>query len=292
MIDRTDQVIIDVIKERFEFNRKALHDLGDLTRKLERTNLKLQESEALKSHFLSNIRNEINNPLAAILGLARQLTTEEADAKETSMMAALIFVEAFQLDFQLRNIFAAAELEAGEALPDPARFEVVAIIADVEDSLRHQAQQKGITVRRLGPDRLHFNSDASKFRLMVSNLLANALEFTAQGGEIDIEVGLAGEELRVVVRDNGPGIDPTDFETVFDRFCQLDSGSTKGHRGHGLGLSVTRALAQLLGGTVGLASCPGEGAVFTLSLPSVEVGSDASATDGNMFLFARVGEEF
>jgi signal transduction histidine kinase len=70
----TDQELIETLQERLDFNRRALNDLRALTDKLETTNCKLQESESLKSHFLSNIRNEINNPLAAILGLAAQFT--------------------------------------------------------------------------------------------------------------------------------------------------------------------------------------------------------------------------
>ncbi len=287
----TDQELIEALQQRLDFNRRALHDLQGATSQLEATNRKLQESEALKSHFLSNIRNEINNPLASIIGLSRQLAGGAGGVEMTAAIAQMIYAEAFQLDFQLQNIFVAAELEAGEAVPEGGRVEVAGIIGGALETLRHQAEQKAIAIRCAGPEDLSFVTDAAKLQLMVGNLLANAIEFTPEQGCVEIEFGLEEEYLRVAVRDSGAGIAPEDQELVFDRFRQLDSGSTKSHRGHGLGLSLVRALAQLLGGTVLLESSPGAGSIFTLVLPPASAVSDVAATDGNLFLFDQA-EEF
>jgi len=287
----TDQELIAALQQRLDFNRRALHDLQGVTGQLEATNRRLQESEALKSHFLSNIRNEINNPLASIIGLARQLAAGVGGREMTASIAQMIHAEAFHLDFQLQNIFIAAELEAGEAAPEGARVEVAGLVAGALEALRHQAEQKSIAVECIGPDRLSFVTDAAKLQLMVSNLLANALEFTPAGGRVTVEFGLDEGCLRISVRDSGPGIDPEDQELVFDRFRQLDFGSTKSHRGHGLGLSLVRALAQLLDGAVLLESSPGAGSSFTLVLPPTAAASDIAATDGNLFLFDQA-EEF
>jgi signal transduction histidine kinase len=281
----TDQELLDALRERLDDNRRALNDLRAVTLKLEATNRRLQESEALKSHFLSNIRNEINNPLTAIMGLAAQLMAGGAIEGRSERIGRLIHAEAFCLDFQLGNIFAAAELEAGEAAPAPCRTDVVAILDEVLGQLAHWSAGKGLTVRRDVAGSLPFVTDAPMLQRMLLNLLANAVEFSPEGGLIEVEMEVTAGELRTVIRDRGPGIAPADQAAVFDRFRQLDGGSTKSHRGHGLGLSITRSLAELQGGCVTLVSAPGEGSVFTLLLPQAPGEAAALAPEGNLFLF-------
>jgi len=285
MHDLSDQQLIEILRERFEMNRKALYDLQGATRQLEKTNRKLQESEALKSHFLANIRNEINNPLTAILGWARQLGSGEADGQKVSAIARMIHDEAFNLDFQLQNIFIAAELEAGEAVPSYASLEVDRMIESIFDSLQEQAGGKGVCLKRIGPESFLFKTDARMLHAMLINLLVNAVEYSPEGGEVGVTVSSAEGRLKVAVENSGSGIAPECRDLVFDRFRQLDTGMTKSHRGHGLGLSITKALTELLGGTITLSSGKGEGCTFTLSLPEPEVDVDVLAEDGNLFLF-------
>jgi signal transduction histidine kinase len=102
---------------------------------------------------------------------------------------------------------------------------------------------------------------------------------------VDISADVVDGALRCVVRDSGPGIEPELRETVFDRFRQLDRGATKNHRGHGLGLSVTRALVEIMEGRIELDGAPGEGCSVSLRLPEPEIEVDVFARDGNMFLF-------
>lgn len=285
MKDLSDQELISGLKDRFEKNRRALHDLREVTGKLEATNRKLQESEALKSHFLSNIRNEINNPLTAIMGLAGRLMSGSADPETIREVGQMIFGEAFHLDFQLKNIFAAAELEAGEAAPAHARVDVVAIIDGIIDQLDHWTRRKDVTISKTAPGYLFFTTDAQKVHIMLMNLLANAVEFSPQGGTVSISVAVVDDALQCAVRDCGPGIEPGLRETVFDRFRQLDRGATKSHRGHGLGLSVTKSLAEVLGGGIELDSEQEKGCSVSLLIPEPQVDVDVFAQDGNMFLF-------
>jgi len=110
-----DAELLAELAKRFRDTSKALHDMRVMNEKIEKLNIKLAESEKLKSNFLSNIRNEINNPLTAILNMAGQLALPQKDEQSRQLMARMIHDEAFDLDFQLRNIFMAAEIEAGEA---------------------------------------------------------------------------------------------------------------------------------------------------------------------------------
>ncbi len=282
----TDLELIEEIRQRFEFNRNALQEMRTLTKKLEIINEKLQESEAVKSHFLSNIRNEIINPLSAIMGLASQGSSGGCDTSAWQKSAAMIYNEAFNLDFQLQNIFMAAELEAGEAAPDFSKTDIVAVVTSCLEKLSHHIDEKALDFELVHPGQVVFATDAKKFELIVLNLLSNAFEFNEGQGKVTLSVEVDAEQgLQVVVEDNGPGIDPDNQDVVFDRFKQLEVGTTKTHRGHGLGLSLCRALAELLGGSLSLESALSQGTVVTVQLPYCDRHVETVATDGNLFLF-------
>ena len=281
----TDEELIAELKERFAFNLKALDDLREMTGKLEEMNAKLQESESVKGNFLSNIRNEINNPLTSIMGLSTQFMGGKCDPERCENISRMIYLEAFHLDFQLQNIFMAAELEAGEAEPAFSRVDILTIVDRVVDAFDYQIKEKGIDVTVDMPKDLVFATDARMLKLVLSNLLANASEFCDQEGEISIKAKSGENCLYIELRDNGVGIDPADQQAVFDRFHQLDKGTTKNHRGHGLGLSIVSTLIELLGGELSLESQIGEGCCFRIDLPETSQPVQDSAQAGNLFMF-------
>lgn len=281
----TDEELIEEIRKRFESNHNALDDMRAMTRKLEAMNEKLKDSEAVKSHFLSNIRNEINNPLSAIMGLSGQFFDRACDPEVCQKTIRMIYAEAFNLDYQLQNVFMAAELEAGEAEPAYAMVEIRSVLESCLDKLAYRIAEKKIDVTTVIPDDLIFPTDAQKLEIVVLNLLANAVEFNHDGGTISIEIAENKSGLTTTVSDNGPGIAVADQEVIFDRFKQLEAGTTKGHRGHGLGLSICWSLAELLEGTLELDSQPDSGSRFVLTLPRPDVDVVVYATDGNFFLF-------
>ena len=281
----TDEELIEEIRRRFEFNQNALNDMRAMTRKLEQVNEKLQESEALKSQFLSNIRNEINNPLSAIMGLAAQFFDRSCDPEICRKTIRMIYAEAFNLDYQLQNVFMAAELEAGDTEPAFAMVEISSVLHSCLDKLDYRISEKELSVSKHTPEDMIYPTDAQKIEVILLNLLGNAVEFTDPGGLITLEVEENKQGLIVSVSDNGPGISAADQEVIFDRFRQLEAGATKGHRGHGLGLSICWALAELLGGTLGLDSQPGHGSRFVLTLPRPDVETVVHATEGNFFIF-------
>ena len=286
----TRQELVEHLQTQIEINRKALYDLQEVTRKLELMNRKLQESEELKSHFLSNIRNEINNPLTAIMGLSNRLFAG-ANPANLPVIARMIYEEAFNLDFQLQNIFAAAELEAGEVAPEWVQVDVTGVVKGILALFEHAIAEKRLTLHATLPASLVFVTDARKLHLILINLLANAVEYSPEGEAIEVRVATVQEQLHLQVRDGGPGIPAAQQSTIFDRFRQLQSGPAKGHRGHGLGLSIVRSLAELLGGTIELESAPQKGSRFHLILPQPDDRPDMIAQEGNMFFFGE-GERF
>jgi len=300
MSERTDSDIIEEVKNRFEEKNKALFDLRMMTRKLEEVNRKLLESEALKSDFLSNIRNEINNPLTSILVMSNNMASMKAPGcEECASMGCIIYAEAFNLDFQLRNIFAAAEIEAGEASPFISNVDIHRFILDLIDSYKHVADKKLVAItfdqtgESMSPTAAFFKTDPSKLQLIVSNLLSNAIKYSREGGSVTVKAWKHNEQLNIAVEDSGIGIDESDRQAIFERFRQLDTGTTKCYLGQGLGLSVAKALVELLDGTISVASIGEKGSIFTVVIPEAksEGDMDIFSEEGNEFLFDE-GETF
>ena len=291
MHNYTNDDLFAELKFRFELNRSALSELQIVSQELEILNRKLQASEAMKGHFLSNIRNEINNPLTSISGLARHLMTGRCAPEQVPEIAGMIYSEAFDLDFQLRNIFVAAELEAGEAQPEFCNVEMESLLKNTLELLaRHLALKEINVIEEVTSSTSSplVVSDARMLQVMLVNLLMNAIEFSPVGGTVRVEMQISPTGLQVSVADHGSGIDPDDQKKIFDRFVQMESGTTRTHRGHGLGLSITRALVELLGGQVTVVSARGAGAKFNLDIPAPQLAATVSlhASDGNFFLFS------
>jgi signal transduction histidine kinase len=235
----------------------------------------------MKSKFLSNIRNEINNPFTSILGLAQSLMSGGNLSPDlVSKMGSLIYQEAFSLDFQLKNIFVAADLEAGEASPQVMQVGVVQLIQNLMVTLHHPAGQKGVRLNfhnQLRPthaktqmeDDFYFNTDPDKIRLILSNLVHNAIEYSETDSEVDIVAEFINNNLNITVRDYGVGIEEEKLSHIFERFNQMYNDIQHPVRGHGLGLSVTQALLEILQGEVQIESTKGKGSSFRIILPEM-----------------------
>jgi len=287
----TDDELIEEMSNRLAQSRKAFSDLSVVNRKLLEMNERLKRSESLKSNFLSNIRNEINDPLNAIIGLTGQIAIIAADNEEIKTLTSLISVETNRLDFELRNIFVAAELEAGEVRAFCVKVHLASVLRDLVDSFQHTAAKKNVSLNLTMPtiqdDRIAV-VDFDKFQIIVSNLLANAIEFSNDGGAVEVSFSVGGDGcLKISVQDHGVGIAPEDHQRIFDRFVQLDVGTTRAHLGHGLGLSITKALVDFMQGSISLISTPGEGTLFTVILPPCSIldDEDSFSEAGNLFLF-------
>lgn len=288
MTDWTDEQLLEALHLRLEEQRRSMAELTAMTLKLEKLNRKLQDSEALKSRFLANIRNEINNPLTSIMGLANTLAVGNADPKRSALAGRMIYDEAFYLDFQFQNIFMAAELEAGEIAPSFARMDIAGLLDGVIDLLRHRFEPKGVSVVVQGANTIPFVSDPRMLHLMLLNLLANAIEYSPEEGQVTIEAQCRDRNLTIDVRDQGPGVAEATRPILFDRFCPAAQDSRKSHRGHGLGLSLSRAMAEAQGGQVLLLAHYGPGALFRIVLPEPQVEVEVLAPEGNLFLFDSV----
>jgi signal transduction histidine kinase len=285
----SDDFLLAELKNRFLFNSETIQEQRQLVAELEKVNQRLVESERIQSAFLSNIRNEVNNPLTSILGLSRDMMFTTGNINQLKKSATLVFSEAFRLSLQMQNIFVAAELEAGQAQPYIMNVNVKSLIEITLENFKHLIERKGLSIDLISDmGGKTFQSDPEKLKTILSNLIMNAVEFSRDKGKIIIVLSRYTEgDLLISVKDDGEGIPVEKLETIFDRFVQLNTGTTKTHQGHGLGLSVVKSLVEFMNGKIEVRSKVGEGSNFVVAIPESISNSTLNglSDDGNEFIF-------
>lgn len=299
MTNISDRQLISELRRGLQERKKFEKEVTALTQELQNVTKRLKESEALKSHFISNISNEIVNPFTSILGLSKSiLSVEKNDWKKVVSMVALIHSEAFNLDFQLKNIFVAAKIEAGEVVPNVAKVNVRSVVQAIIESFNLVARKMGIEIDfdyqidyGFGKN-FNFKTDNEKLKLIMSNLLNNALKYSYKNSKVIIKMTADEDTLKISVQDFGTGISEKNQKVIFERFKRLDSGINSLNRGHGLGLSITKALLDVLGGTIEIDSKKGEGSIFTVHIPESKNVVEGFSGEGNDIFFDDEDEIF
>ena len=287
----TDTELLEELRRRITRSNQTVEELTQLNVELREVNKKLEESESLKSHFISNITNEIMNPFTSILGLSRAILSVDKEAwKKVIQMVALIHAEAFSLDFQFRNIFFAAKIEAGEQTPEILNVDMLALVDGLLDNFRYEVRKKRLRVdfHDDSPSKdaaLSFKTDPLYVRLIMANLLNNAINFSFENNEIDFSMCIKDGELVFSVKDYGVGMAEEMQKKIFDRFSRGDNGINSVNRGHGLGLSVSKAILDLLAGTISVESTLGKGSCFTVHIPESDMPVEGFAAESNEIFF-------
>ena len=228
-----------------------------------------------KSEFLANMSHEIRTPLTAILGYTDLLRDEAIATRvriETVQQIDTIHRAGEHLLTLINDILDLSKIEAGRLEFEQIETELPRVLLDVDSLMHARAAEKGVALR------LHLDSpipdriltDPTRLRQILMNLVGNAVKFT-NAGRVDVRVRVTGTDakgLHVTVEDTGPGLSAEQARMLFQPFTQADSSVTRRHGGTGLGLTISRRLAQLMGGDVALTrTAPGEGARFEVTIP-------------------------
>ncbi|MGI8402053.1 MAG: CHASE3 domain-containing protein [Gemmatimonadaceae bacterium] len=220
-----------------------------------------------KSAFLATMSHELRTPLNAIIGY-QSLLAEGIEGKlNEGQVAQLnrIRAGADHLLGLIDEVLTFSRVEAGKEIVQREEADLSSIVKAAITMVTPLADSKGLRLRAEGDDASLY-TDTGKVRQILLNLLSNAVKFT-DGGEVVTRSSVDGRNVRVSIIDKGIGIDPENLEKIFDPFWQVEQRSTRKVGGTGLGLSVSRSLAGLIGGEISVESKYGEGSTFTLTLP-------------------------
>ncbi len=230
---------------------------------------KAEESDRLKSAFLANMSHEIRTPLNSILGFSDLLITPDLDLETRKEYANLINISGSNLLAIINDILDISKIEAGQINLFPAEFSPSHLISKIQKEYQYRANLKGIDIKlSVDPEAINLIifSDEARISQVLTNFVSNALKFTSNGF-IELGLSLTNHEILFSVKDTGIGIPEDYHEKVFDRFRQVEAAQTRKYGGIGLGLSITKNLAELLEGRIWLESTPQIGSTFFFALP-------------------------
>ena len=226
-----------------------------------------RRSERRLRQFLADASHELRTPVTSIRGYA-ELFRRGAASKPEDLALAMrrIEDEAVRMGLLVDDLLLLARLDQGRPL-EHAAVDLVAVVADAAADAQVVAPDRTITLDAAGP--VVVTGDEQALHQVVTNLVQNALRYTPDGTPVTLGVGAAGATAVLTVRDEGPGMSAEHAERVFERFYRADPSRTRGSGGTGLGLSIVQSIAEAHGGSVRVATAPGEGATFTVELPLV-----------------------
>ena len=230
---------------------------------------KAEESDRLKSAFLANISHEIRTPMNGILGFAQLLKEPHLTGEEQTDYIDLIQQSGVRMLNLINNLINVSRIEAGEIMLQVSETPVNELLRDLYAFFKPEIDKKGLRLQYttgLPDSESVIETDSGKLIQILTNLIQNALKFTSSG-EIDFGYNRIDGTLEFYVIDSGIGIAPEMKAKIFHRFHQVDNTLTRNQEGSGLGLNISKAYVELLGGTIRVESREGQGSEFYFTLP-------------------------
>lgn len=244
-------------------------ELAEQNAELEMQKKQLDESNRLKTIFLSNMSHELRTPLNSVIALSGVLSRRLAGNIPEEEYSYLDVIErnGKQLLALINDILDLSRIEAGKEEIETNRFNPNELIREVIELIHPQANQKNIGLRYVNEKELSpIKSDYVKCRHILQNVVGNAVKFTEDGG-VEISAEEKNETIQIIVSDTGIGIDQEHLPHIFDEFRQGDGSSSRKYGGTGLGLAIAKKYVGMLGGSIWVESSRGKGSKFTISLP-------------------------
>jgi len=232
---------------------------------------KAEESNQIKSHFLANMSHEIRTPLNGILGFLELIKDESITSKERNEYIDIVNKSGIRLLETINDIIEMSKIEAGFSKLELEQLDIIELLNDLYQFFIHQTDTKQLQLIAEYQSKfteLKFISDKNKLNGILTNLIKNAIKFT-DSGFIKIDINQSPEGILLSISDSGRGIPSDKIEAIFDRFIQSDNSYTRGHEGSGLGLSISSAYVELMGGKIWAESEIGKGSSFHVLLPSI-----------------------
>jgi signal transduction histidine kinase/ligand-binding sensor domain-containing protein len=271
-----NELLSDMSQQILKQNKELeMHysELGRLvderTRELNDAKNRAEESDRLKSAFLANMSHEIRTPMNAIVGFANLLKENDYTIEDRKKYIEVINSSSDSLLILIDDILNLSMIEANQVILRDEIIDVNEMMDQLYTShllLNKNEELTLILNNELNGVNLKIMADKVRIKQIFTNLLSNAMKFT-EGGKVELGLRMNGNNLAFYVKDTGIGIPEKDFEIIFERFRKSEVQKATLYRGAGLGLSISRALANLMGGKITVESEVGKGSIFTLLLP-------------------------
>jgi len=241
-------------------------ELGQLEQAFNGLLARLRAALRTQRQFMADASHELRTPVSVMRAVS-DVTLDRAHRDESEYRDALVLVGAQtqHVGRVLDDMLMLARADAGGYPLRPVPLYLNELVHECRDALASLAQERGVAIQVTSPTDVALVGDEDLLRRMVLNLLQNAVQHTRSGGRVDVSVVWSGTEASIVVADEGPGIPVADRQRIFDRFVQLDSARRRA--GAGLGLPISRWIAEAHGGRVELLATSAAGSTFVASLP-------------------------
>jgi signal transduction histidine kinase len=262
--------ILSELEEKREELEELNRQLNQSNRELNEANAKLRELSELKEEFLALTTHDLRSPLTVISGVISFFTSGRLGelSPEQKNMVAMMERNTQSLIELVNDLLDASKLESGTMRLDVTSIDLRGLLEELHEAMEPLAREKEITLQeKLNAELPPVEADRTKLRRILVNLLSNALKFTPKQGRVEVRAELEDERVRLTVADTGVGIAPEDVERLFDKYEQARSRATRGEKGTGLGLYITRQLVELHGGEIKVQSELGRGSTFSFTLP-------------------------
>jgi Na+/proline symporter/nitrogen-specific signal transduction histidine kinase len=271
--------VLDILDEATQvraYSRELERKSGELeaaTAELRAANDSLRELDRMKDDFMSTVTHELRTPLTSIRALSELLHDDpEMDLADRKRFLGIIVSETERLTRLINQILDMAKLESGRAEWTSAEVDVADVAREAMETLGQLFRDKGVTLEGEIPESCPpVLADRDRLMQVMINLLSNAVKFVpGETGVVQVTVDAGEREVRVEVRDNGPGLSAAECQVIFERFRQGGNTMTDKPQGTGLGLPISRQIVEYFGGKLWAESQPGAGArfIFTVPLPA------------------------
>lgn len=265
--------VLDELEEKRTELERVNTELAATNKELNEANAKLRELSEMKEEFLALTTHDLRSPLTVISGVISFFTSGRLGelTPEQKNMVAMMERNAQSLIELVNDLLDASKLESGTMRLELASIELRGLLDELRETMEPLAREKGLRMEEaLPPDLPLIEADRAKLRRILVNLVSNAIKFTSRGGRVTMRAAREDGLIRISVSDTGVGIAPEDVKRLFDKYEQARSRATRGEKGTGLGLYITKQLVELHGGEIKVESEVGKGSTFSFTIPAAQ----------------------
>jgi signal transduction histidine kinase len=276
-------VLAELEDKRVELER-VNRELTETNRELNDANTKLRELAEMKEEFLALTTHDLRSPLTVISGVISFFTSGRLGqlSPEQKNMVSMMERNAQSLIELVNDLLDASKLESGSLRLDVTSFDFHSLAKDLIETMEPLAREKSIEFTLdANPDLPLIEADRAKLRRVLVNLVSNALKFTGRGGRVTVSAVAENDRVRISVSDTGVGIAKADIDLLFDKYEQARNRATRGEKGTGLGLYITKQIVELHGSEIHVESELGKGSTFSFTVAKASTGARSARETAN-----------